>query len=121
MLKTKLEIIQETADFYSADTTRRATYKTSIGTKCNYLTMDGKMCAAGRCMVNPEIFAKDNHPINLFDYNDVYAALKPKYRQQDIDFWKSLQSFHDTNNYWDDKGLTAAGNAALNALKTAFA
>lgn len=41
-MKTKLEIIEETVQYYSEDVTRRASDSSGV---CEYYTFDGRMCA----------------------------------------------------------------------------
>lgn len=106
--KTKLEIINETVEYYSADPSRRGTN----GSTCEYLTLFGQMCAVGRCMINPK--GKEGGVTELG--TGFQLMLKKEYRGHSIDFWQDLQGFHDSSWYWDEKGLTRRGNAALQSL-----
>jgi hypothetical protein len=114
--KTKLEIIEETKNYYCEDVNRRA-YKAGA---CSYLDEAGRMCAFGRCMIKPERYYGT---LNETDPNykwgcsissalwinpDIY--LKEEYRGHSIEFWQNLQSFHDNKDYWYENGLTKNGN-----------
>jgi len=53
--KTKIEIITETKEYYAADPSRRAA---KDAFSCFYYEPGtGKMCGAGRCMVDPKTIA----------------------------------------------------------------
>lgn len=123
---TKLQIIEETAAFYGEDTTRRATYKNEYGnTQCSYLMEDGRKCAFGRVLENPEIL-KDQTCSVWGIYKKVCGSFDikflPQYNKysQDMDFWDSIQSFHDNDIYWDKKGLTKLGKSELKHLKERY-
>lgn len=52
-MKTKTQIIEETANFYNSG--NRAAVETENTTNtCEYLTKDGRMCAVGRCLIDPK-------------------------------------------------------------------
>jgi hypothetical protein len=110
-MKTKIEIINETVKYYSQDVNRRA-YDPRYG--CVYLTSTGKMCAVGRCLINPSkgfigsvsSFSRaDNTPV------DLETELKPEYRGHGLQFWNVVQALHDNSYYWCNTGLTSAGTA----------
>lgn len=125
MSLTKLEIIEETVNFYSEDPSRRATDGRG---GCLYYDSDtGKMCGLGRCML--EDFLIENH-VNLnqtgsvsegllLELEDIHKmtlddALKPEYRGHDLDFWDGIQTFHDMPDYWNEQGLTEKGKQFIN-------
>lgn len=112
---TKTEIIQETADFYSADTSRRSVKK--YGNVCYYLhPKTGNNCAVGRCLIDPKIIAEsglNNHAVCDLDLEDM---LKPQYLGHSKKFWSDLQLFHDSSRNWDKNGLTELGQADLSGL-----
>jgi hypothetical protein len=117
-MKTKLEIIDEIVEYYSTDTSRRGVQLTSFGSEtCAYLTNDGKMCAVGRCMIEPTI---DLGGAARDVLEDSFYLLKPEYRIEDLEFWENLQNLHDTNSYWDKKGLTQRGLQEIEYLKTRY-
>ena len=121
MGKTKLEIINETVDFYSQDVSRRAILNGSYA----YLTKDGKMCAVGRCMKRPRLRTSKSR---IFNYakalctedginQDLEPLLKKAYLGHDILFWKELQRLHDVSSHWCDTGLTEFGKRYVENMK----
>ncbi len=108
---TKLEIIEETAKYYAEDPSRRAIDEINF---CSYLTLDGRMCAVGRCLVNPS-----NLDTSLSGrITEVHLELlKPEYQGHTLDFWKDLQKFHDRPTYWSSEGLTEQGLIRVKELK----
>lgn len=122
-IKTKIEIIEETAAFYNSS--NRGIDKTGGGSQCVYKDPStGNMCAVGRCL---ETLPENNNLSVIYLFRaDVgrkasYSMLKPEYRIEDIHFWQELQKFHDTEKYWDDKGLTKDGLYRKNELLEIFA
>lgn len=123
-MKTKLEIIEETANFYNSYT--RA--YDPIRHTCVYNTPeDLKQCAVDRCLIDPKMFeeqyGKDGYNISsvvrrgnlkLDDY------LKEEYRGHGIYFWRSLQEFHDDENNWNENGLSDIGIVEKNRLIQIF-
>lgn len=115
--KTKLEILEETKNFYTEDPTRRATSDNG----CRYLTDDGRMCAVGRCLIpNSQLnvcylyndnFKSATEAINVSVNNikNLEEILKEEYRGHSKGFWSLLQSFHDREEHWSASGLTVEG------------
>jgi len=110
----KLEIIDETAEFYMEDVSRRAMNSTG---GCNYVTQDGRCCAVGRCMLDPPKPDSDAAKKYASDFDDLDSLLKPEYRGHSIQFWGQLQDWHDSSAYWNDEGLIKAGQRALEELR----
>ena len=119
---TKIDIINETVAFYSADVKRR-----SLNEKedCSYNGKNGTHCAVGRCLLPIYHDLGDKLPSNDWDFEGLFTAnkckdhnemLQEQYRGHDLFFWNSLQSLHDTKNYWDAIGLTVAGEQYLQQL-----
>ena len=117
-LKTKVEIIEETAAFYNLNN-RAVKHSSGYGTSCVYLDAEtGNKCAVGRCL-NPDA--------DVSEYNSGVGAkalfealgfdiLKEEYRIVDSKFWMALQSFHDNRSHWDENGLTQEGIKYKNEL-----
>lgn len=125
---TKLEIINETVEFYAVDPKRRAVMlRDNAIPLCFYLTDEGQSCAVGRCMINPPrmnefmgtVLALTHQQQNLGETLD--DLLKPEYHGHDHDFWSDLQRFHDWPEYWEDDGLSDAGLAYIEQLRTKYA
>lgn len=119
--RTKLEIIDETVNFYSADPKGRRAV--SADGTCEYASLDGKQCAVGRCMGTGADF-------NYLGTVSTYAKekgvgvfqshLRPEYRGHSLLFWVSLQRLHDYNENWCHSGLTDIGQVQANRLKRSF-
>lgn len=102
MKKTKLEILQETYNYY-LDPSKRATNDTG---GCQYRTEDGRMCAVGRCLTNPKAMQEFEHGVEKFIGEGVYIErrLKPEYRGHSLEFWEDIQRWHDSySNFVEDK------------------
>lgn len=113
-MKTKIEIIQETAEFYGADPeARRAT---SFGSCYYHLKCsDGttRHCAVGRCAENPNEIPSGR----ISEHNISHIKWKPGYEGHELEFWQDLQRFHDTGHLWSNKkGLTSTGIRSYNSL-----
>lgn len=111
--KTKQQILKETFDYYNEDPTRRAK---SDG-RCQYLDNQGRMCAFGRCEIDPPLSdGISDSVIDRFDSNedDMSDCLKEEYRGHSSNFWMDLQVFHDTDYNWDLK----AGKASDGGVRT---
>lgn len=119
-MKTKLEIIQETKAAYSNPSNRALE-----GGLCVYSAKDGRKCAIGRCLINPEqdlIGALEG-----FVVGDSYSwfigktawsddLLKEEYRGHKPAFWQDLQSWHDNPDNFTDTGISEDGEKVLNCL-----
>lgn len=115
-MKTKLEIIEETAAFYNSE--NRA-YDEQDAT-CYYQTADGKQCAVGRCMMEPSKYAWNTSQggagaESLLETNGD-DILKPEYRGHDTGFWQDVQRLHDYIDNWDKNGLTEDGKKHKESL-----
>lgn len=115
-MKTKLDIIKETFDYYNTDPSRRA----KINGRCAYLNSDGNMCAFGRCEISPPMNENNGSDAvgNRFDDDEeaMNAALKEEYRGHSIKFWEELQSIHDSDYYWLTDKASEAGLSLYKSL-----
>lgn len=118
-MKTKLQVIEETAAYYAEDIKRRALDEKGV---CQYITEDGRMCAVGRVMIEPELFVKENwtaeHILSDLGTDNI---LKSEYAIEHEGFWQDLQCFHDTTLFWDEDGLTYHGLDYLLTLRHKYA
>lgn len=121
---TKLQIIDETEIAYS-DPSNRANIKEKDGIEsCSYLNQ-GKICALGRCMIDPgEVDRKygSDEVMVLIDALEEDSVtlddlLKEKYRGHDLKFWADLQDFHDRGEHFHITGISAAGKQYLSNLR----
>lgn len=120
-MKTKLQIIQETADYYSADPSKRAVNDGN----CYYFSPDEQKCAIGRLSKIPK---------KLEDVSRAYYTIeellparfsdkqifKKDYQGHEVKFWMDLQNFHDSNKFWTKTGLSAKGRNKLESLKKKY-
>lgn len=111
-VKTRVEIIDETAEGYTMET--RATNKNG---GCDYLTSDGRMCAVGRCMHSPMLGPQTSVSGIMFRYGGLDAFLKFEYRGHSVDFWEDIQQLHDSHEWWNSTGLTMDGLNRVALLK----
>lgn len=113
---TKEEIIMETANWYSQDTSRRAVGDDG---KCHYY-LDGKACAFGRCLNSPEDFRNVRGSVKYLQNNagidNLEAVLADQYKGHSLEFWKDIQRLHDFKKYWDENGLTWQGSGQVHYL-----
>ena len=123
-LLTPEEIIDDMVAFYSKDINRRATTTDKHGDyQCLYYMKEGrkvKMCAVGRCLKRGEAknlsescFWEESYESSGLEMKD----FQPKYRFNNDRFWSKLQDLHDTDRYWDTKGLTAPGEDMVKIMK----
>lgn len=117
---TRSQIIEETAAFYN--TSNRG----MISSVCVYNNNLGDKCAVGRCMNEFGLLKFGDFRGNVSAvkaecmekrYGDgLDCILKEDYQNHPVEFWSSLQSFHDYNRNWDEYGLTKVGLAAKERL-----
>lgn len=121
-MKTKLEIIDETVQYYSEDVSRRAQ---EFGT-CNYMDDAGNRCAVGRCLAEEHIYdaADIEGPVRdliiELGVADIDEVLSREYQGHDMFFWDDLQHLHDHEGYWKVGGLTAKGEDWVERMKDKY-
>lgn len=92
---TKLEIIEETANYYNLG--NRAENTNPEGkTQCLYLTKDGRMCAVGRTLLDPGLYG-DGGVTDICGGSPptLWNLQKEPYRGHELNFWVDIQVFHD--------------------------
>lgn len=121
---TKLEIIEETVEYYSEDVSRRSTIEN--GSICRYINHKGQNCAFSRILTE-----EGKRVANEYE-GDVAISLLGKdvikekhfkdgyYHKPDL-FYSDLQNLHDLSNYWDEDGLTKNGKLYVKELKEIYA
>lgn len=108
---TKIEIINETVQFYNSDPSRRAIEQNT----CKYLADNGNKCALGRCFTEDAIAKLGNYQGSVttlvYDLNlqeeDFQLLLKEEYRGHSINFWSNIQKYHDHYYFWGNKDVVA--------------
>lgn len=115
-MKTAFDIIQETEEAYS-NPKNRAVRVNVGGEKACYYLQGNKMCAVGRCLINPpEEFIGDIDELED-SFGKLDEILKPEYRGQSKTFWRDLQIWHDSDFYFTDMRISIAGEAYMKDLK----
>ena len=112
-IKTKVQIIEETAAFYNLSN------RAHINNKCFYYNKDStNRCAVGRYLNDDVAFSKDEQESRASDIfkSQGFDILKEEYRIEDTSFWNRLQSFHDNADNWNSTGLSLEGENYKNEL-----
>ena len=120
-MKTKSEIINETAAFYNSKNrsvvvTIDEEYR-GEDTECRYFGPNGERCALSRCCLETEevinfLTESENMSADIVletAESDEIEILKEEYRGHGGEFWCDLQCFHDNSHNWDENGLTEYG------------
>ena len=120
-MKTKLQILQETADYYSADPSKRATGDGN----CYYFSPNEQKCAIGRLSKIPKKLEEISQA--CYTIEDLLPAkfsdkqiFKKDYQGHEVKFWMELQNFHDYDKFWTKTGLSAEGRRKLQSLKNKY-
>ena len=122
---SKVEIIKETVDFYSADPKRRS-HNDVDG--CTYNGKNGSHCAVGRCLLpkyqemGHEIAGntatiESLESVHVTNFDDM---LQEQYRGHELGFWKRLQLVHDEPCNWNKSGISFEGELAVNKIYEIF-
>jgi hypothetical protein len=131
IMERQLEVLEETVRYYGADTERRGI---GIGrTVCEYLTVEEKMCAVGRCLTQSALNKASMFTggvRSLVEYiadktltcenEDKFLddILKEEYRGLGVKFFIMLQNLHDGNANWGrETGLTPEGTMEVERMK----
>jgi hypothetical protein len=116
MSKTKIEIIDETVAYYSEDVSRRSISKGEY----RYFGDNGKKCAYARCWKDNAIGFRENTTARSENMPEPDDLVRDEYKGYNRDFWQDIQSIHDANRYWDEKGMTEIGRAKVENLKRLY-
>ena len=130
MKRTKqnyIDLLDETVNYYKSDPSNRAI---SYSGACMYY-MNGKMCAVGRCLIDPKNIEKisskekdsssiktlltSNKKIKKLNAKD--KLFKPKYTDFNLHFWEDLQDLHDDSNNWTENTLSHEGHLVYDLIK----
>lgn len=116
-MKTPIELITETREYYEGDPSLRA----KSDTACFYFdTTTGNTCAVGRCMTTgPWLdFIGDFEEIRKnYQLNEV---LRPEYHNIPHSLWNALQDWHDSDLNFTLTGLTAKGKLQIENLLSLY-
>ena len=133
----KREILQETVEYYSKNTKRRAVSSNGCVYNANIYGLE-KHCAVGRCFTdkfkdmgedlpgNSDTGVTDIAGVVLWPDSTTPAKsegnqcldfmLQEKYQGHSIKFWMKLQMLHDQGGNWDSKGLTDLGKRSVETI-----
>jgi hypothetical protein len=122
-MKTKLEILDEVVNHYTSDPKQRALLSSF---QCEYVMADGRMCAVGMCLIDPntmprvaindECLLTNNLGSTEFSPKTM-ERFKEEYRINDVKFWGMLQKFHDCKQFWTADQLTEEGLAYIQQIE----
>lgn len=119
---TKIEIIDDTVAYYSADVSRRS-ISDERSSKCLYKGPKEKECAFQRVVEND--LSKYDQDSN-FGFgstcvtvmkNEPELKFKEGYEGHNAGFWIEIQDLHDRFEYWNNEGLTEKGKEYVESLK----
>ncbi len=123
-MKTKLEIIEETAAAYP-NNNARAVNPGGMGAFYQYRTNEGKECGVGRCLLEPWLYAGSIDILTLQRSGSLVPftqdLFKEEYRGHEVSFWTDIQGFHDHDCNFTESGLTEDGEEYLAKLKLKYA
>ncbi len=106
-MKTYVDVINETVDYYSEDPVERRSVD-ETDSSCKYNGPGGRQCAFARCAnpIDEKYEGDDVSMIFHFEPN----ILKDEYKHlENPDFWLDIQTLHDCLVYWNDEGLSEDG------------
>ena len=111
-MKTKLQILEETYNYYSNPSNRGYDEDT-----CRYITQEGKMCAVGRICINPqELESQMVGSLNLEEKLDIDKYLKEEYLGHGKQFWVDLQGWHDNSTNFEEGKISENGEERYKIL-----
>lgn len=118
-MKTRLEIIEFVKDYFENN-------PRSVNDKgvCVYRGPSGEKCAFSICCYDEVIdsFIIDDAPIGVYNVlgDFGFGVLLEDFRIEDKMFWRDIQFFHDSSQFWESNGkgniLTKEGEAFLETL-----
>jgi len=119
---TPNELLEETIAYY-ANHPRGTQSVSPDENACQYRTMDGAMCAVGRCLDWDNMPEEDaawmsaNSPTVLSLHDKVspsgvrgLGALKGKYKDIPRQVWSHMQRLHDRTDHWEPNPANPLGN-----------
>ena len=125
---TEKELLIDTIEYYSKDTSRRCVSAKACfysPRECNDHLKDGKEytgdgCAIGRLFKPEDRYRIDQTITNtyyadttveiLFEIDEILEFTPDWLQEMDISFLVDLQCLHDAHSHWDSEGLTDEGH-----------
>lgn len=118
--KTAHQIIDETVAYYNEDVNRRSLLDSGYDSpQCRYNGPDNKHCAFAR-MCNPIEANQEGSAASEVIEDCGEDILLEEYRGQSLGFYDAIQRLHDSERYWDSKGITDLGKEQVALLKANY-
>jgi hypothetical protein len=113
----RLKVLNDTAKYYNSSKRNLATNETTCKYYPQHKNTEG--CAIGRLISKKLAKALDlrNFSVNV---DSVFRLLPTKLKKLGQPFLSDLQSLHDSESYWDDKGLTDLGKEKVKHMKVVY-
>lgn len=111
---TKLEIIDETVEYYKTHN------RSIINGDCRYNGPNGEKCAFSRCCTNDSEFKEF---MSASSQNEAVLLDQYSYIPHTDNFWARVQSLHDVSNNWiedtdnNTRSLSDKGKQFLEEIK----
>lgn len=121
MRKTKIEIIEETANYYRLDNRSIEKIDTYGNNRCMYINGGGKRCAIGRiCQDDADLAEFEGQGVDwdITVGEKLLERLKDEYRGHGLEFYGDIQRLHDCHANWTDVGLSNRGKEEVERLKS---
>lgn len=116
-MKTKAQIIDETAEYYSTPGRRSVRINEGGARQCLYMGPDGKRCAFARVIANPQDMTEFDAASAVMSHCS--PIFLDGYSGHSGFFWNDIQQLHDLKEHWSEDGpLTATGEAFVAELHT---
>lgn len=125
IIKTAHQIIDEIAAKYTSNTRSMKVLNDSnfmgdtLETKslqCAYVGDEDRTCAFGHMCIDPSVLIEGKRAgIQIDKFGQ--EILKPEYRGQSNNFYNAVQNLHDTDQNWDELGLSQQGQNRVEILK----
>jgi hypothetical protein len=113
-------LLKDTVDFYSRDPESLRAYvekgENGFG-ECLYRTRDGRCCAVGRHLRNPEHTQQFFPAKVVSEISYLETRLQPQSRGFPLDFWVAIQVLHDDSNHWTKKGISYKGKRKVDQIR----
>lgn len=114
----ELALLEDTVRFYNNKNRAVTRIGGDAVTRCfYYATATSPGCAIGRCMDRNFVY---DGMADIAAVIDSKYPLPPWLLAMDRSFLNSLQTLHDGDPYWNDAGLSAAGNFYYNYIKNSI-
>lgn len=108
----RLTVLEETVKHFNSNN------RSTIGAVCVY---SGVGCAIGRLIKNKQLCKElDSYCVSAVDSKNVYPKLPKNLQKLGIDFLKDLQTLHDREVNWNDKGISDVGREITNDIKKQY-